>query len=930
MKILIDMQGVQTESRHRGIGRYCLAVTRAILEMDTLGHDIHLLFNAALDGADEAIETLAEAGLGAHRRAVGPIRNTSSDNGMNDARRDAAERVFTFALDAAKADVVWFGSLVEGFANDALAPHARPEAFTVATLYDLIPLHEPEKLGQSRARDWYMRRINTLKRCDLLLAISEWARTDAIERLGIDPQRIVAIGAGVDRRFTPPLPGTDHRGVLAERFGISRPFLMYNGGFEERKNVLALVDAYASLQAPLRRRHVLVVVGRVDTLMAERFAAAIASGRLHPDEVIFTGYVDDTDLVRLYQACAVFVFPSESEGFGLPPLEAMACGAPTLVNDATSLPEVVGNAEALFDAHQPGSMAARMEAVLTDADLARRLRHSGIERASRFTWSSVAARAVAAIESRASRRKRSIVPDTDARPSLPVYRMDAGNVTTTLPTLRRWPGTVVWSGPLPPAGPTQADDRFRLGGYAHLDKTGDGADWLSLLEEEAVGVVRDDGLTADVLRECVQAAQRSHPLGRQLAVEQSIAANFASSLADDDLARVADALVRAQSGTHARWLVDVTHIASSDVGTGVHRVVRSILREWLLDPPDGIRIEPVAFRGGRYHHAHAYACGLIGAAVPSALPGDIVAITGNESYIGLDWTMESLPSSAPLLRTWRRAGVAMHFIVHDLLPLTLPDAFHPKTRESFAHWMKEIAGLGDVLHCVSRTTASDVENWLKDNRSGRQPSVTRFGLGADIGRRLEGGTLPPALDQVLARIPSFLMVGTLEPRKGHAQALDAMELLWESGVDAALLIIGQRGWMVNDLVERIRKHRENDRRLFWLDNASDATLAGVYERSTALLAASRGEGYGLPLIEAAQHGKPVIARSLPVFKEVAGDYPSYFDADTPAGLATHIARWLVDRPRPGSHPAWRSWKQSAAFLGRAIADGQGAADGETD
>jgi glycosyltransferase involved in cell wall biosynthesis len=85
-----------------------------------------------------------------------------------------------------------------------------------------------------------------------------------------------------------------------------------------------------------------------------------------------------------------------------------------------------------------------------------------------------------------------------------------------------------------------------------------------------------------------------------------------------------------------------------------------------------------------------------------------------------------------------------------------------------------------------------------------------------------------------------------------------------------------------------------------------------------LLAASRGEGYGLPLIEAAHRGKPVIARSLPVFREVAGDYPSYFDTESASGLATHIARWLTTRPHPGSHPEWLTWRQSAELLRRSI------------
>jgi len=923
MKILIDMQGVQTESRFRGIGRYCLAVTRAFVERCRGLHEMTLLFNASLDGIDEAIEATAVDRERVRRRAVGPVRNTSFDNRANDARRNAAERVFTHALDVEGPDVVWLGSVVEGFLDDAIVPHALPDAFTVATLYDLIPLHDADYLGQARFRDWYMNRLGVLQRSDLLLAISEWVRSDAIDRLGVDPDRIVAIGAGVDPRFSPPVEGIDHKSILHERFGIQRPFVMYNGGFDKRKNVLALIEAYASLPEALRVGHTLVIVGRVDALARERFTDTLLARQLRPDEVVFTGFVSDEDLVHLYQACALFVFPSEREGFGLAPLEAMACGAPTLVNNATSLPEVVGNPEALFDACQPGAMAARIEAVLTDASLARRLRDSGLDRASHFTWRAVAARALTAIESRAAGvgRRRSD-GQLQSPPSLPLYRIDASNVAATLPVVRQWPGSVFWSGALPDVGPSSADERFRLGGYAALGSLGAPSDWLTLLEAAAVGVVHTKGLSEEALQVRLETLRRNHPLARQLAAEQAMATSIAPSLSDDDLARVADALVRATPARHTRWLVDVTHIAAKDLGTGVHRVVRSILREWLLHPPEGVEVAPIAFVEGRFHHAHAYACQLIGVSVEGKLPDDVVAITGNEVYVGLDWAMESLPSSSQLLRTWRRAGVSMHFIVHDVLPVTMPDAFHPQSRERFTGWMNTIASLGDVLHCVSQTTATEVTTWLSEHKAGRTPAVSRFELGAETGAEQQPGELDEILGMAMSARPSLLMVGTVEPRKGHEQVLDAVELLWESGADLNLVIVGHRGWLVNDLVERLQQHGEKSKRLFWLDAADDQTLETVYELSTVLVAASRGEGYGLPLIEAAQRGKPVIARSLPVFREVAGDYPSYFNTESASGLATHIARWLVDRPRPGSHPAWRSWKESAASLRQAMENHQ--------
>jgi glycosyltransferase involved in cell wall biosynthesis len=162
------------------------------------------------------------------------------------------------------------------------------------------------------------------------------------------------------------------------------------------------------------------------------------------------------------------------------------------------------------------------------------------------------------------------------------------------------------------------------------------------------------------------------------------------------------------------------------------------------------------------------------------------------------------------------------------------------------------------------------------------------------------------------------MVGTVEPRKGQRQALDAMELLWKKGVDANLVIVGKQGWMVDELAERLAAHPEKDCRLFWLPGVSDEMLLELYRRASALLAPSEGEGFGLPLIEAAQHGIPIIARDLPVFREVAGEHAEYFSGLGPDDLADALERWLALH-REGKAPVstgmpWLTWQQSAQQL----------------
>ena len=133
----------------------------------------------------------------------------------------------------------------------------------------------------------------------------------------------------------------------------------------------------------------------------------------------------------------------------------------------------------------------------------------------------------------------------------------------------------------------------------------------------------------------------------------------------------------------------------------------------------------------------------------------------------------------------------------------------------------------------------------------------------------------------------MLMVGTLEPRKGHAQALAAVESLWKDGIH---LQSGHH--RQGRLARQLRRHPERNRRLFWLEKASDALLMQLYAQSTALLAASYAEGFGLPLIEAAHYGLPIIARDIPVFHEVAGDFAFYFPNTDSAALAESLRQWL--------------------------------------
>jgi glycosyltransferase involved in cell wall biosynthesis len=369
-------------------------------------------------------------------------------------------------------------------------------------------------------------------------------------------------------------------------------------------------------------------------------------------------------------------------------------------------------------------------------------------------------------------------------------------------------------------------------------------------------------------------------------------------------------------------LVDISVFADQDLKSGIERVVRSVLPRLLKHPPAGFRVEPVIDAGGRYFYARRFACQLLGAGSPPIDDAPIEVRTGDR-FFGLDWSPHTVQRNVSLLQKLRAAGVQVHFVVYDLLPALRPEFFLAGMQETHTLWLKTIAAVADGIVCISRSVADELADWL--DRCGPWRSspldIAWFHLGADIVDRDPGGAPTAAEADLLDRIaqgPSFLMVGTIEPRKGHAQTLDAFELLWRQGVEVTLVIVGRKGWMVDDLVERLNRHPERGRRLHWLGGASDALLARVYRTAHALLAPSHGEGFGLPVIEGARNGLPIIARDIPVFREVAGEHALYFQGEAPGDIARAIEHWLELDARGQAPPCGAiraySWDESVDEL----------------
>lgn len=409
MRLVIDFQAVQNASRLRGIGRYSMALVRALLAQ-ARGHEVIIALNDAFPDTimpiRRALAELVQPGAiriwSAPRILPDPAQALPEDPAAQARRRRQAEILRESFLTSLAPDAVLVCSLFEGRVDEAVPSvpvegHGAPVA---VILYDLIPLHDLDGFAPkgSARRDHYLDRVSALKRADLLLAISDFTRHDAIDRLDLPEARLVNISGACDAVFRPIDLSGARRDALRTRLGISRDIIVTAGGTEARKNLATLCRAFAHMPTALRAHHQIVCVGRGKPSTTRALADLRSAAGLAEDEVILTGHIPDTDLAALYSAARLMVFPSMNEGFGLPPLEAMSCGTPTLAANATSLPEVVGLSEALFDPTEPQALAALMTEALQDGPLRDLLCRHAAAQARRFSWEESARRTWAALE----------------------------------------------------------------------------------------------------------------------------------------------------------------------------------------------------------------------------------------------------------------------------------------------------------------------------------------------------------------------------------------------------------------------------------------------------------------------------------------------------------------------------------------------------
>ncbi|MBZ9539949.1 glycosyltransferase family 4 protein [Modicisalibacter tunisiensis] len=1218
MRIVIDMQGAQTESRYRGIGRYTLSLTQAIVR-NRGEHEILLALNGLFTETIEPIRAAFEGVLPQEYirvwHAAGPTLEAEAGNAS---RRLAAELAREAFIQSLEPDLIHIPSLFEGFDQDAVLSIGRLDKGTPVsvTLHDLIPLLNPEQYLDSNPpfAAYYRNKVDHLNRADLLLSISDSASQEAFECLGVSPDKVVNTSEAADPMFRVVDIPESARQALLEKLNIQRPFVLYSGGGDERKNLPRLIEAYARIPAPLRRRHQLVFAGRIPHGIVVSLQQHAREVGLEDGECLFTGYITDDELIRLYNLCHLYVFPSWHEGFGLPALEAMACGAPVIGANTSSLPEIIGHPRALFDPLDVVSITAKLQEVLEQEPLRLLLKEHGEEHARAFSWEASARKALSAWQALLANQSATMaytlsasqehllaeevrevrswnkkakselstaialnqqagltrqllldvseIRNNDAATGVqrvvrsylqallqappagfqvvPVYATREEGYCYAWQMARQY-GVALPDGLSRQALEDQAPIHWQRGDIffaldmqhhvqlahqaffrqlqadgvtvkflvhdllpiqlADLFKDDDARQlheqWLAMVAAtdgavcvsratadafdewiEANGIFRTPGFRMawvhnggdlagsrpstgipaeaeavlasirqrptflivstleprkgqELLFDAVQAlwAQgqdvnlvlvgkqgwkidtlasqlREHPengkrlfwlegisdeylekvyqassalvaasinegfglslieaarygisiIARDIPVFREVAQSSAfyfqgatgEALAEElsqwlDLYRqgtqpnsstlhwqtwaqsaeqLKHALV-AERYPRRQLLVDISELVKHDARSGIQRVVRSILTEWLRHPPEGYRVEPVyGSVDDGYRYARRFTLDFMGWP-PATLEDELIDYAPGDIFFGLDMQPQVQIAQQPFYQRLRRQGVTVKFLLHDLLPIQMPEFFPPGNEEGFTQWLRSITATDGVI-CVSRTVADELREWVDEHGPARERPL-QIGWshnGADIDNSAPSKGMPDDAPQRLATLasrPSFLMVGTLEPRKGYTDTLDVFDALWRQGEDINLVIVGKMGWKVQELAERFKNHPEYDRRLFWLAGISDEYLERVYDASACLIAASYGEGFGLPLIEAAQKGLPIIARDIPVFREVAREHATYLPPNMKSETAGEIISQWVKAYRQGavnssSPMPWLTWKKSSRIL----------------
>lgn len=622
-----------------------------------------------------------------------------------------------------------------------------------------------------------------------------------------------------------------------------------------------VIKAFAYYQRHINPQSRLFLVGNPNSHKYLQRLAIYADRLGLAENVKFTGSLAFAEILAYYRLADVFLCMSAHEGFCVPLLEAMYFRKPVIAYAEAAVAETMGDGTGWLEDNSPAYVAACADCILRDEAARQELLTRQDECLKRFGHDRIAARFREIMRQIVGRDYKDFAYEENPYRMKSFFggmKLQVGPEDPSLPNFE--------SMPLPAAGWRKNVKRFVL--------------------KPAYGLLADfaPGLATSIRNGLYGTYHRFKD-------RKSI-------------------FLKSWQRTEENYmLVDTTQISLRDDNTGIQRVVNNIV-------PHMFRMQANVMAVRDYYGKLATSYGYM----------KRIGLTETDDELEVDFLegdkLLLLDSSWDFVDTLRQAARKLHekggrvgAVVYDLFPVQYPELF---VSQAFVHvfevWHRMILEEADDILCISRTTADNVERYFHECGIKRTGSLRLhyFPMGAEI--RENPGEPRKVLQKFVEDGTTFLMVGTIEPRKGHAVAIEAFEKLLAGGAEAKLLIIGKDGWKNDGFGRLISREAVRDK-ILWLKDAGDAELQWAYRHASALIAASKDEGYGLPLIEAAHFGIPIIASDIPIFHEVTLENADFFQAMDADDLCRALRAWLSAVKHPDSKKIkLHTWQESAQVI----------------